>query len=77
MIKLCLLAMLGILCQAVKRRNETEEVVVVDHPAIILTDEDFLNGNVADGLGNVTGKWFIKFYAPWCPHCTHLAGPWD
>ena len=23
------------------------------------------------------GVWFVKYYADWCPHCTHMQSDWD
>eukprot|EP00920_Eleutheroschizon_duboscqi_P033088 GHVT01079873.1.p1 GENE.GHVT01079873.1~~GHVT01079873.1.p1 ORF type:complete len:365 (-),score=83.09 GHVT01079873.1:680-1774(-) len=40
---------------------------------VTLTDADF-NKKV---LEDEEGVWLVKFYAPWCGHCTSLAPAWE
>ena len=50
---------------------------LAEDKVIELKYKDFNNGKVTDKDGKVNGRWFIKFFAPWCPHCQRLAPEWS
>ena len=41
-----------------------------------LTEETFYEKVVDPKTLKANGKWFIKFYAPWCRHCQEMAPNW-
>ncbi|KAJ1855208.1 hypothetical protein GGH12_003213 [Coemansia sp. RSA 1822] len=55
---------------AIEVKSEPTEQYNLDGEVVVLTKENFAERTAA-------GPWFVEFYAPWCPHCQHLAPEWD
>ena len=45
---------------------------VIGETVVVLTDNNFSNEVLQSSK-----LWMVKFYAPWCGHCKHLAPTYD
>ena len=43
----------------------------------VLTDENFTQKVFEDPHSEAEAGWFVKFFAPWCPHCKKIAPIWE
>jgi hypothetical protein len=44
---------------------------------VVLRDDNFEQMTQASSTGQMTGKWFVQFYASWCGHCKSLSPKWE
>ncbi|KAG1045256.1 hypothetical protein G6F43_011304 [Rhizopus delemar] len=60
-----------------EKAQQTEETTEKSLPNPLGISVDLNEKQMKEVLSKPSDVWFIKFYAPWCPHCQALAPTWE
>ncbi|KAG1622067.1 hypothetical protein G6F45_011204 [Rhizopus arrhizus] len=60
-----------------EKAQQTEETTEKALPNPLGISVDLNEKQMKEVLSKPSDVWFIKFYAPWCPHCQALAPTWE